>query len=65
MVVILRGDRSAPLSNTLYMRYVTSADMNAGASQWMQGGEVSVSEDTDPIPARRTTFKCDNEGRKQ
>ena len=45
LVVILKGDRSAPLTETfltetLYVRSVTSLDTNTGFSHWMNREEL-------------------------
>ena len=55
LVAMVRDGESAPLTETLYMRFVTSADTNTGSPHWMHGGEVAwstVIKGSGPIPTK-------------
>ena len=62
LVVMVIGGEFAPLTETLYMRSVTSSDMNTGFPHWMHGGDVAcetVTKGTCPIP-RKVQFESRN-----
>ena len=53
LVVTVTSGELAPLTDTLYMRFGTSSDINKGSPHWMHGGEVAwetVTKGTCPIP---------------
>ena len=50
LVVLFKGASITVLTDTLYMRLLTSADLNEGSSHWMQGVDGWKSKLTDVIP---------------